>query len=132
MSDGHSGDNGKLNLDHIMDKAREVWEDLPHPVKSFPWRRVQDNLIQFLLGIAFTVTKYLSAPLLAVSALSEMSYCAHERKIFLVPLPLALGFVVAGILKETASELSPLMKVQFYGKMSLSNYVHVCLYICSI
>ncbi|KAJ8441027.1 hypothetical protein Cgig2_027370 [Carnegiea gigantea] len=110
MSDGHSGDNGRLNLDHIKDKARRVWEDLPHPIKSFPWSRVQDNFIQFLFGIASTVIKYLSAPLLAVSALSEMSYCAHERKLFLVPVPLAVGFLVAGILKEAASELSPLIQ----------------------
>lgn len=111
MSDGHSGDNGRLNLD-LKDKARRVWEDLPHPIKSFPWSRVQDNFSQFLLGVASCVIKYLSAPLLAVSALSEMSYCAHERKLFLVlvPVPLAVGLLVAVILKEAASELSPLIK----------------------
>lgn len=110
MSDGRSGDNGKLNLDHIVNKARKYWEVLPDPVKSFPWSKVQDNIIQFILDIGIAVIKYLSAPLLAVSALSEMSYCAHERKLFLVPIPLALGFVIAGVLKEIVSELSPLIK----------------------
>ncbi|KNA14998.1 hypothetical protein SOVF_102260 isoform A [Spinacia oleracea] len=111
MSDGQSsGNHGKLNLDQIMDKAREVWNALPEPIKIFPWNRVRDNFIQRTLDVAIAVIKYLSAPLLFVSSLSEMSYCAHERKLFLVPVPLILGFSVAGILKETVQELSPLTK----------------------
>lgn len=110
MTDGHSGNDGKLNLDQIMDKAREVWNGLPNPIKSFPWNRVLDSFIQLILDVAISVIKYLSAPVLAVSSLSEMSYCAHERKLFLVPVPLILGFAVAGILKETAQELSPTTK----------------------
>ncbi|XP_021718342.1 uncharacterized protein LOC110686067 isoform X1 [Chenopodium quinoa] len=111
MADGHSSDNqGKLNLDRMMDKTREVWNGLPKPIKNFPWNRVLDSFIQLILDVAIAVVKYLSAPMLAVSSLSEMSYCAHERKLFLVPIPLVLGFAVAGILKETAQELSPLTK----------------------
>lgn len=97
-----------------MDKAREVWNALPEPIKIFPWNRVRDNFIQRTLDVAIAVIKYLSAPLLFVSSLSEMSYCAHERKLFLVPVPLILGFSVAGILKETVQELSPLTKVNLW------------------
>ncbi|KAL2938660.1 Dihydroorotate dehydrogenase [Bienertia sinuspersici] len=39
-----------------------------------------------------------------------MSYCAHEKKLFLVPFPLIFGFVFAGILKETTQEVSPIIK----------------------
>lgn len=110
MTDGQSGDHGRVNLDYVMDKARKFWNELPQPVKSFPWSNVLDNFIKFILNIVAAVIKYLSAPVLAVSSLSEMSYCAQERKLFLVPVPFLLGFAVAGIFKVTASELSPLVK----------------------
>lgn len=115
MADGHSDDHGKLNMDQMLDKGREFWNGLPKPIKSFPWNRVLDNFIQRILDVVIAVIKYLSAPVLAVTSLSEMSYCAHERKLFLVPVPLVLGFAVAGILKETAQEVSPLIKVYIWG-----------------
>ncbi|XP_074307783.1 uncharacterized protein LOC141642762 isoform X1 [Silene latifolia] len=110
MADGQSGDHGKLNLDHIIYKAKEYWDVLPQPVKSFPWDRVLDRFFQLIFNVAAVVIKYLSVPLLAVSSLSEMSYCAHERRLFFVPVPVVLGFAVAGILKETASKLTPAVK----------------------
>ncbi|WRX13545.1 hypothetical protein QQP08_006032 [Theobroma cacao] len=48
-----------------------------------------------------------------MSSLSEMSYCAHEKKLTIIPVPLLIGFVLMGVLKETALELSPLLKVAF-------------------
>ncbi|XP_057526960.1 uncharacterized protein LOC130806064 isoform X2 [Amaranthus tricolor] len=110
MADGQSNNNGKLKLNQIMDKAREIWNGLPEPVKSFPWNRVLDNFIQLILDVVVAVIKFLSVPILAISSLSEMSYCARERKLFFVPVPFALGFSVAGILKDTAQEFSPLLK----------------------
>ncbi|KAJ0077567.1 hypothetical protein Patl1_36223 [Pistacia atlantica] len=40
----------------------------------------------------------------------EMSYCAHEKKLFFVPVPLLIGMVIADILRETTLEISPLLK----------------------
>ncbi|KAJ9704947.1 hypothetical protein PVL29_003142 [Vitis rotundifolia] len=107
---GQSGDPEKLNLDAIIEKARTLWDSLPQPVKSFPWNRTLENFIQLILDLTLAVIKYLCAPLLAVSSLSEMSYCAHEKKLFLVPIPLLIGIVVAGLLKDAALELSPVLK----------------------
>ncbi|XP_002521835.2 uncharacterized protein LOC8283263 isoform X2 [Ricinus communis] len=107
---GQSGDPEKLNVDHIIDKARNLWDTSPQPVKRFPWNRALENFIQLILDLVVAVVKYLCVPLLAVSSLSEMSYCAHHKKLSFVPLPLLIGIVVAGILKETALELSPLLK----------------------
>lgn len=107
---GQSGDPEKLNLDAIIEKARTLWDSSPHPVKSFPWNRTLGNFIQLILDLTLAVIKYLCAPLLAVSSLSEMSYCAHEKKLFLVPIPLLIGIVVAGLLKDAALELSPVLK----------------------
>lgn len=107
---GQSGDPEKLNLDAIIEKARTLWDSSPHPVKSFPWNRTLENFIQLILDLTLAVIKYLCAPLLAVSSLSEMSYCANEKKLFLVPIPLLIGIVVAGLLKDAALELSPVLK----------------------
>ncbi|XP_038705876.1 uncharacterized protein LOC120001568 [Tripterygium wilfordii] len=110
MAAGHSGDPEKVNLDHLMDKARDLWDRSPQPVKSFPWSRVLENFIQLLVGLVAAVVKYLCVPVLGVSMLSEMSYCAHEKKLSFIPLPLLIGVAVAWILKETALELSPFLK----------------------
>ncbi|KAL5563291.1 hypothetical protein UlMin_033038 [Ulmus minor] len=85
-----------IKLDHLVDKARKFSDSSPPQVKSFPWNRAFDNFIQLVLDLVLAVVKYLSVPLLAVSSLSEMSYCAHKRKLFLVPIPLIIGLAVAG------------------------------------
>lgn len=110
MAAGRSNDPEKTNLDHLMDKARKLWESSPQPVKSFPWNRTLDNFIQLTLDLILAVVKYLSVPLLVVTSLSEMSYCAHERKLKLVPFPIFLGIAVAGVLRQTALDISPLLK----------------------
>lgn len=116
MAAGQSGDPEKINFDHLMNKARKLWDRSPQPVKSFPWKRALENFIQLILDLFVMVVKYLCVPLLAVSSLSEMSYCAHQKKLFLVPIPLLIGIVVAGVIKETALELSPLLKVELFIK----------------
>ncbi|KAK8480511.1 hypothetical protein V6N13_124166 [Hibiscus sabdariffa] len=110
MATGQSGDPEKINFEHIIEKARRLWDSSPQPVKRFPWNRAFENFVQLILDLVLAVVKYLSAPVLAVSSLSEMSYCAHQRKLTIIPVPLLIGFVLAGVLKETALELSPLLK----------------------
>ncbi|PKI39288.1 hypothetical protein CRG98_040344 [Punica granatum] len=110
MAAGQSGEPENVRFQHLLTKARELWDSSPEPVKSFPWNRALENFIQLVLDLTLAVVKILCVPLLAITSLSEMSYCAHERKLLLVPLPLLVGFALAGVLKETALELSPLIK----------------------
>ncbi|XP_017256226.1 uncharacterized protein LOC108225782 isoform X1 [Daucus carota subsp. sativus] len=110
MTAGGLGEPMKAKLDHISQKARSIWDSSPQPVKSFPWNKAAESFIQLIIDLVLAVMKYLSIPVLAISSLSEMSYCAHERKLFLIPIPILVGVALAGILKETALELSPLLK----------------------
>ncbi|KAK4799297.1 hypothetical protein SAY86_024662 [Trapa natans] len=110
MAAGQSGDSENGRFQHLIDKAGELWDSSPEPVKRFPWNRALENFVQLVLDLALAVVKILCIPLLGITSLSEMSYCAHERKLFFVPLPLLIGFAVAGILKDTALEISPLIK----------------------
>ncbi|KDP38244.1 hypothetical protein JCGZ_04887 [Jatropha curcas] len=110
MAAGQSGDPEKFQFEHLSSKARKLWDSCPQPVKSFPWNRALENFIQLILDLVVAVIKYLCVPLLAVSSLSEMSYCAHQKKLFYVPFPLLIGIAVAGALKDTALELSPRLK----------------------
>lgn len=64
-----------------------------------------------MFDLACAVAKFLFVPILAVSSLSEMSYCGHERKLVLVPFPFLIGFFMAGVLADTAIELSVGVKV---------------------
>lgn len=110
MSADQSDDRGKFRLDHVMGKASELWDNCPQSVKSFPWKRALENFIQLVLDLILAVVKYLCVPLLAVTSLSEMSYCAHERRLFLIPLPFLTGVFLAGVLKETGEDLSSVLK----------------------
>lgn len=112
MAARHSGDPERMSFRHLLDKTKELWDSSPEPVKSFPWIRALENFVQLILDLVLAVFKFLCVPLMAVSSLSEMSYCAHEKKLRLVPLPLLIGVAFAGVLNETALELSPLLKVE--------------------
>lgn len=113
MSAAHqSDDDRKVQLDQLIDKAHKLWDSSPEPVKIFPWKRALGNFVQLVLDLTLAVVKYLSIPVFAVTSISELSYCAHERKLVLVPLPVLFGAAVAGILKETALELSPRQRVK--------------------
>lgn len=111
MESEHSGEPKRLSFDNLLRKTKDVWNNSPQPVKEFPWDRAFGNFIQLVLDLALSVVKFLFVPILAVSSISEMSYCAHERKLALVPFPLVIGMVVAGILQETALKISPRLKV---------------------
>ncbi|KAL1190793.1 hypothetical protein V5N11_010143 [Cardamine amara subsp. amara] len=110
MESGHSGEPEKLSFDNLLKKSKDVWKNSPEPVKKFPWNRALGNFVQLVLDLAISVIKFLFVPVLAVSSISEMSYCAHERKLALVPFPLVIGMVVSGILQETALKISPRLK----------------------
>ncbi|ERN14194.1 uncharacterized protein LOC18442449 [Amborella trichopoda] len=101
-----SGDSKKIKLDQAIGEIRKVWESFPEPIKIFPWKKAFVNYVQLIVGIIYGVAKFLCIPLLAVSSLSEMSYCAHEQKMTLIPLPLLAGIFVAGVLKEASVEVS--------------------------
>lgn len=109
-ADRSGDDSSKFNLNLVIKKARQLWDSTPKPVKEFPWCRTMENFVQIILDLIFAVVKYLSVPLLAVTSISELSYCASVKKLALVPVPLLIGFFVAGILKEVALKRSSLLK----------------------
>ncbi|CAA6667488.1 unnamed protein product [Spirodela intermedia] len=93
-----------------MESLRELWGRCPEPIRSFPWVRASGHLLGIIFDLVLTVAKYLSIPVLAVSSLSEMSYCAHERKMIVIPAPFLCGIAVAKVLQETALKMSPSFK----------------------
>lgn len=112
MSAHQSDDDRKMQLNQLIDKARKLWDSSPEPVKNFPWNTALGNFIQLVLALTLAVVKYLAVPVFAVTCISELSYCAHQRKLFVFPIPVLLGAAVAGILKDTALELSPRLRVK--------------------
>ncbi|KAK4405232.1 putative N-acetyl-gamma-glutamyl-phosphate reductase, chloroplastic [Sesamum angolense] len=110
MAADQSGDSRKLSIGDVVEKARRLWDSSPQPVKSFPWNKTLDNFIQLVVDLVLAVFKYLSIPLFTVTSISEMSYCAHERKLYLIPLPFLVGVAVAGVLKDAALGSSPYLE----------------------
>lgn len=112
---GQSDEPHKFNLENVIDQARKLWDNTPAPVKNFPWNRALDNFVQLILDIVLTVTKYLYVPVFVVTSVSELSYCAHERKLYITLLPFLVGVAIAGILKSKALESSPYLKVILFA-----------------
>ncbi|KAK1414479.1 hypothetical protein QVD17_30224 [Tagetes erecta] len=102
--------HGKSTVDLVIDKLRILWDNSPQEVKSFPWTTALENFTQLIIDIILVVTQYLYLPVMAITSVSEMSYCAHERKLVLVPIPILFGVVVAGMLRNRALKLSPSLK----------------------
>ncbi|GJZ09861.1 hypothetical protein Tco_0544144 [Tanacetum coccineum] len=110
MNASQPEEHGKSNIDLVLDKARKLWDSSPHEVKSFPWTTAVENFTQLIIDIVLVVTQYLYVPVMAITSVSEMSYCAHEKKLVLIPLPILIGVAVAGILRNRALKLSPYLK----------------------
>ncbi|XP_071717441.1 uncharacterized protein [Rutidosis leptorrhynchoides] len=102
--------HGKSKFDLLINKATKLWDSSPQEVKSFPWTRTLENFTQLIIDIVLVVIQYLYVPVMAITSVSEMSYCAHERKLVLIPLPILIGGVVAGVLRDRALKLSPFLK----------------------
>ncbi|KAJ0987110.1 hypothetical protein J5N97_005466 [Dioscorea zingiberensis] len=100
----------KMDISGVINALEKQWKNLPQPIKNFPWTKAALNFYHLIFELTCSVAKYLCLPLLAVSSLSEMSYCAHERKMRVIPIPFLLGFAVAGVLKDTAKDLYPDLK----------------------
>ncbi|WOK99625.1 hypothetical protein Cni_G08337 [Canna indica] len=103
---GDSDASTRLSIDDI----HKLFDGFPQPVKNFPWMRVLWSFQNIILELFWAVAKYLSVPILAVTSLSEMSYCAHERKMGVIPVPLIVGFTLAGVLKDAAEAFSSDLK----------------------
>ena len=120
MSAGQSDDPGRASWDSLKVRVKKLWDNSPEPVKCFPWNEALNNFIQLIADLILSVIKYLSVPLLVVTSLSEMSYCAHEKKLLIVPFPLIIGFSVAEVMRQTALSLSPILKVRFQHHRSIT------------
>lgn len=101
-------DNGRQWLSHLTSVSLTEMVERWHTwVNDFPWPMAVGYFTQTILGLAIAVVKYLCVPVLALSSLSEMSYCAHERKMFFIPVSFLAGIAMATILKQTATDVSP-------------------------
>lgn len=98
-------------MGHILDKAKSLWDSSPEPVKTFPWNKTLNYFVQLVVDLVLAVVRYLAIPVFAITSISEMSYCAHERKLYLIPLPFLLGVAVAGVLQNAALESSSYLEV---------------------
>ncbi|KAI3525394.1 hypothetical protein L1887_04159 [Cichorium endivia] len=110
MNASQPNDHGKSNIDLVINKARKLWDNSPQEIKTFPWTRALENFTQLIIDIILVVFQYLYIPVMAITSVSEMSYCAHERKLVIVPLPILIGVAVAGVLRNRALKLSPFLK----------------------
>lgn len=105
VTGGQSGGPDKVR--HVyLEKVRNLWERCPEPIKVFPWDRAYTKFFHRLFSLTFEVGKWLFIPVLFVSSLSEMTYCGWQNKELLIPIGMLAGIYLAGILKETAIELS--------------------------
>lgn len=98
---------GKSGSDRVQNNAiSNVWAKAPEPVRVFPWGKAGRLFVERVVYHFWTVGKWLVIPVLAVSMLSELSYTLLQKKVFIIPAGMIGGFAFAGMLKETAIELT--------------------------
>lgn len=83
----------------------------PEPIRVFPWATAGSLFLQRLVYQFWTVGKWLAIPVLAVSMLSELSYTLMQEKVLIIPVGMIGGVAFAGLMKDTALELSAIMEV---------------------
>ncbi|KAG6417516.1 hypothetical protein SASPL_119698 [Salvia splendens] len=103
-------DPKKLSISHIVDTATSLWNTTPRPLKTFPWNKTLNHFIQLVVDLVLAVIRFLAIPVFCTTSITEMSYCAHERKLYLIPLPFLVGVAVAGVLHNAALESSSYLK----------------------
>lgn len=105
MTRGQSGYPEKFS--HLyLEKVKNLWERCPEPIKVFPWDRAYNFFLHRIFMLTFEVAKWMFIPVLFVSSLSEIVYCGWQNKELLIPIGMLAGIYLAGVLKETAVELS--------------------------
>eukprot|EP01018_Ginkgo_biloba_P013886 Gb_31998 [translate_table: standard] len=109
MTSGQSGSPEEMRNVHF-ENVRSLWDRCPEPIRVFPWKKAYEKFVQRLFSLAVEVAKWLFIPILIVSSLSEMTYCGGQNKELLIPIGMLAGSALAGILKETAVELSEKLK----------------------
>lgn len=105
ISRGESGGLEEIKNARL-EKVQNMLGDFGEPIKAFPWKKAFTRFFHHLSSLAFWVAKWLSIPVVLISSLSEMTYCGWQNKELLILYGLLSGSVLAGILKETAIELS--------------------------
>ncbi|KAH9294902.1 hypothetical protein KI387_038490, partial [Taxus chinensis] len=105
ISRGQSG--GPEEIQNVyLEKVKNLLERGREPMKAFPWKQAYTHFLHRLFSLAFWVAKWLVIPVVIISSLSEITYCGLENKEVFIPFAMLTGSFLAGILKETAIELS--------------------------
>jgi len=101
-SSSNNGDERQQStvISNVVDKATE-------PIRAFPWAKASSLFLRRLLDQLWTVGKWLAIPMLAVSVLGELAYTLLLERVLVIPVGMICGIVFAGIMRETALELSP-------------------------
>lgn len=94
----------------------------PEPIRVFPWATAGSLFLQRLLHQFWIVGKWLAIPVLAVSMLSELSYTLMQEKVLIIPVGMIGGMAFAGLMQDTALELSAIMEVMNINPLTSTNF----------
>ncbi|XP_039055331.1 uncharacterized protein LOC120198001 isoform X2 [Hibiscus syriacus] len=91
----------KEQLVIIRDK---LWENSPNSVKSFPWKKAENLLLDKLIIAGQKALKFFLVTFIVISCLSDFMFSISRNQELIIPFGLIVGLLMSYFLKETSQE----------------------------
>ncbi|KAK8623447.1 hypothetical protein V6N13_118332 [Hibiscus sabdariffa] len=97
------GDPNKIKEQLAIIKNK-LWENSPESVKSFPWQKAENLLLEKLIIAGQKVLKLSFLAFVVLSCLSDFMFSISRNLELMIPFGLIVGLLMSDFLKETSQE----------------------------
>ncbi|KAF5740093.1 putative Embryo defective [Tripterygium wilfordii] len=82
-----------------------LWETAPSTVKTFPWKKAENILLEQLLFLGKKVLKWAFISFFILSSIADVIFSIARSQELMIPIGLLVGCLMTDFLKETLHEL---------------------------
>ncbi|KAK8512395.1 hypothetical protein V6N13_083065 [Hibiscus sabdariffa] len=97
------GDPNKIKEQLAIIKNK-LWENSPESVKSFPWQKAENLLLEKLIIAGQKALKLFFVAFFVFSCLSDFMFSISRNQELMIPFGLIVGLLMSDFLKETSQE----------------------------
>lgn len=84
---------------------------MPYPVKDFPWKKAEDQVLQRLLSLGQEALKWSFVAWFLSSFLSDVIVTISRNQELVMPFGLFAGSLMSDFMKDTLEDLFPQQEV---------------------
>ncbi|XP_039023593.1 uncharacterized protein LOC120156322 isoform X2 [Hibiscus syriacus] len=97
------GDPNKIKEQLVIIKDK-LWENIPDSVKSFPWKKAENLLLEKLIIAGQRALKLSFVTYIVFSCLSDFMFSISRNQELMIPFGLIVGLFMSDFLRETSQE----------------------------